>query len=178
MANENIGELGRAFIAQRTNIGSDFDQAWAEWTDLSSRLHFMLVDCPEVRYYDDRRVTDRSERLHIRELAQERIGLHILSSDVSLLAKVAEGLNVTKPVRPNHVDREAIRELFAWVADRLEADEGYTEDCAMARNASVDEDHIEAWARDLEAFAEKGGLQDTPLESVVVLYFKQNPSEK
>ena len=51
--NENIGELGRAFIAQRTERGIDFDEAWAEWDRISKVLDFTLVGCPEVRNYDD-----------------------------------------------------------------------------------------------------------------------------
>ena len=41
MANENIGELGRDFIVRRTEIGIEFDAAWAEWQRISSALHFL-----------------------------------------------------------------------------------------------------------------------------------------
>jgi hypothetical protein len=175
--NENIGELGRAFIAQRTDIGIDFDEAWAEWKRLSSLLLFVLTECPEVRHYDDRTLTDRDERLRIRELAQVRIGQHIRSSDVSLLAKAAEGLNVVKPVRPYYMDRETVRALLTSIADEVETKKGYTENVAALRHAADDEDEIESMAKNVERFVGKHGLWHVPSKWILYLYMEHQQRE-
>jgi hypothetical protein len=42
--NEQIGTLGEQFIAQRVQLGIDFDDAWDEWQALQKELEFLIVE--------------------------------------------------------------------------------------------------------------------------------------
>lgn len=104
MKNSNIGELGRTFISQRTDAGIDFGIAWDEWQHIQRRLMF-IVSYPEVRWYDDRRISDAQERKRLRDLAKSELGDHIRSSDVSMLGGIAAWIGIEVPVRTYHIDR-------------------------------------------------------------------------
>ena len=151
--NQNIGELGRAFIAQRTERGISFDDAWDDWTQVNAALKFMLVDCPKVQYYDDPWICGRKERSCIRRIAQQKIGKHIRSPDVSGLGLIAEALNLMKPIRPYHLDRERMRRFLQQRVEATEAQVGYTAAVAEMYSEIGDEEFLEQVAKEIERFA-------------------------
>ena len=99
MKNEKIGTIGEAFIQRQLESGIVFDAAWDNWQEIQNKLMFIVVHCPEVQWYDDRRICDREERQRIRQLAKSELGKDIRSSGVSMLGHVATWLQVEVPVQ-------------------------------------------------------------------------------
>lgn len=157
MNNENIGELGRAFIAQRADAGIDFDVAWEQWQHIQRKLMFIVL-CPEVRCYDDRRIADAQERKRLRDLAKSEVGDHIRSSDVSLLGRIAAWIDIELPVRPYHMDRGLVAK---WLTKR-----------ARSLEYEIDESMIEEVAVSMEQFAVLHSLSAVPPKRLIGMYVR------
>jgi hypothetical protein len=174
--NKRIGELGEKFIQQRLDCGIEFDKAWDEWSELERKLQFMIVECPEVRDYDDRRINDRDDRARMRRKAQAQIGEWVRSDDVSCLATAAMALGLRKPTRPYSMDRAIVRNWMETVVDHLEQVGGYTETVAEARQ-EIDDDLVESYSHVMEEFAEEHALWAVPPSELVWLYHNHMVSE-
>lgn len=170
MNNEKIGVIGEAFIQKRLAMGIDFDVAWDEWQRIQEKLMFVIVDCPEVQLYDDRRFADSQERQRIRRFAKAKVGDHIRSADVSLLGSLAKWLAVEIPVRPYRLDRGIVADLMERFAHALELQEGFNEEVANAREFAESEEDIDEFARGAECFAEIHGLWAVSPRRLIGLY--------
>lgn len=169
MKNENIGELGRAFIAQRTDAGIDFGIAWDEWQHIQRKLKF-IITYPEVLYYDDRRIADSQERQRLRDLAKSELGDHIRSSDVSMLGRIAAWLDIEVPVRPYHMDRHVVAEWLTQQTESLELEHGMDETVAEFRQAACSHTVIEEVAESMEQFAVAHSLSAVPPVRLIGMY--------
>ena len=134
-----------------------------------------MIDCPEVRCYD---FEERDERLRIRRLARETLGEHLRSPDVSALGRAAESLDIHKPIRPYHLDREVFRAFLSKCADALELRKGYTEAVAIFREEICDEEMVEAHARDIERFAEEHALWAVSPKDLLLMFVRHLVNEK
>ena len=170
MINEKIGIIGEAFIQKRIEMGIDFDTVWDDWQKIQEKLMFVIVDCPEVQLYDDRRFADRQERQRIRRFAKAKVGDHIRSADVSLLGSLAKWLAVEIPVRPYRLDRGIVADLMERFAHALELQEGFNDDVANAREIAESEEEIDEFAQGAECFAEIHGLWAVPPRRLIGLY--------
>ncbi len=168
--NENIGMLGEAFIQRQLDLGIDFDTAWDDWQEIRKKLMFIVVECPEVRVYDNRRISDCQERRRIREFAKSRLGKEIRSPDVSALGRVADWLQVEIKVQPYHMDRNLLAEWFVTRAEALELERGVNESSAEAMEIAESEEAIDSIARDMEQFSEDHSLWAVPPERLIGLY--------
>ena len=119
------------------------------------------------------RIVDRDERLRIRRLAQEKIGKHIRSAHISAWAKAAEGLDARRPLRPYHMDREVLRNVYQEMLDRWEVSDGYTDALARLRLALSDDATIENHAQHMERFAAEHSLWAVPPQKLIGVFFNQ-----
>ena len=175
--NKRIGELGERFIQQRVDCGIDFDEAWDEWIELEKKLHFIIVECPDVRDYDDRRICDRDDRAQLRRQARTHLGRQVRSADVSDLAIAAMALGLRKPTRPYQMDRSIVRLWMEVVADHIEETDGYTEKLAQFRGQLDGDELIESVSRNVERFAEGHALWAVPPSKLMWLYHDHVASE-
>lgn len=171
--NEKVGCLGETFIGLRLKLEISFDEAWDDWQIIQDKLMFIL-ECPEVRFYDDRRISDARERKRIREYAKSKLGKDIRSRDVSMLGRVAAWLGVEVPVRPYHMDRNAVAEWLARRARVLEMEHGMTQKVTEAIQLSESEEEIDALAADMERFAEDHSLWAVPSERLIDLFLRHH----
>jgi hypothetical protein len=169
MKNENIGALGEAFIHKRVENGIEFDSAWDDWQKVQDKLMF-IVECPEVQFYDDRRISDCQERQRIRKFAKSRLGKHIRSEDVSLLGRIAAWAQIEVPLQPYSMDRQLVAEWLAWRAEHLELEYGMDEMVAEAKRIAESAEVVEALAADMERFSEQHSLWAVPPARLIGLY--------
>jgi hypothetical protein len=155
--NSKIGTLGETFVKRRVELGIEFDEAWDQWKAIEKKLLF-IIDCPEVQYYDNRQVADAMERRRIRDLAQHKLGTDIKSSDVSMLANVANWIQLEVPVRPYHMDQ---RIVVAWMAAT-----DYSSEIKLAES----DEAIDCITGDIEQFAEEHSLWAVPPERLFAVY--------
>ena len=170
MKNEKIGTLGEAFIQKHVELGIDFDTAWDDWQRIQDKLMFVIVQCPEVQFYDDRRISDREERLRIRQFAKSTLGKDIRSSDVAMLGRVAAWLQVEVPVRPYHMDRGIVAEWLARHAGTIELKYGASENVAETKDLAASDEAVEGIARSVEMLAINHGLWAVPPRHLMELY--------
>lgn len=169
MKNEKIGMLGEAFIQRQLEFGIEFEEAWDDWQRVQDKLAF-IIECPEVQYYDDRRVSDVQERKRIREYAKSRLGEDIRSADVSMLGRVAVWLEIEVPVRPYHMDRNVVGDWLVRRAEIVELEDGMGEDAARSRHLAESEKAIESISIHIEEFAEAHSLWAVPPERLLGLF--------
>lgn len=167
--NANIGVLGERYIQSRIDGGVSFEDAWDEWQIRQRKLAFIMVDCPEVRYYDDRRICDAEDRLRIRKLAKLALGQDIKSEDVSRLASGGYSLDIRAPKPTYHMDREEVRQFLAEVADEKEM-AGKLE---IALEIRTDE-AAEQLAATLERFANEHSLWAVPPQHVLKIWMNSS----
>ena len=171
MTNEKIGAIGEAFIQRQLESCIGFDSAWDAWQAIQAKLLF-IMECPEVQYYDDRRICDSGERQRLRQLAKSRMGEHIRSADVSQLGRIAAWLQMEVPLRSYHMDRDVVAEWLAMRAERLELEYGMGETVAEARQIAGSEDIVEAFSVDMEHFSEKHSLWAVPPRQLIQIYVR------
>lgn len=170
MNNEKIGIIGEAFIQKRVELGVEFDTAWDDWQKIQDKLMFVIVDCPEVQLYDDRRFSDRLERRRIRQIAKDKLGDHIRSADVSLLGRLARWLAVETPVQSYQMDRSIVGKFLASRAEAFETAYGFDERAANARELAESEELVDAITGSMERFAKDHGLWAVPNKPLIGLY--------
>lgn len=163
--NTNIGTLGKRFVQARLDVGMSFDDAWHEWDILHKELLFILVDCPEVKYYDWQSVCDADARLSLRLRAKEALGQHIKSEDVSRLARVGIASNFAIPTPRYEMDENEVREFLLTRANEIEL-EGDLE-IAMEVRSGGKVDEVTAA---IEAFANEHSLWAVPPKELLTMW--------
>lgn len=163
--NANIGVLGERFIQSRIDGGVAFDEAWDEWQTHQRKLAFIMVDCPEVRYYDNPNICDAEDRLRIRKLAKLALGEDMKSADVSRLASGGYSLDIRAPMPTYHMDREEVRQFLAEVADVNEM----AGNLEIALEVRTDE-AAEQLAAKLERFANEHSLWAVPPQHLLRIW--------
>ena len=174
--NKKIGNIGEDFIKERLNLGIEFDVAWDEWALIERKLRFVLIDCPEVDLYDDRRVSDSDERKRIRMIAKKNIDPDLLSPDVSLLAMLAISLDIKKPIKKYEMDRSVV---VAWIekfAENHELLKGFDEFMGEIKQLLASDSRLNALTLQIEEFAERHSLWAVPPEYMMDMFFNHNRS--
>jgi len=174
--NSKIGTLGEAFIQKWTALGIDFDEAWDAWQRIQDKLMFIIVGCPEVQYYDNRRITDVDERARLRQVAQAELGDYIRSVHVSRLARVANWLQVEIPIRPYRMDRNIIVQWILAHSESFEIQRGDFELALDAKEMAESEEEVENIAQEIEQFAVAHSLWAVPPEQVIKLWVRHQSS--
>ena len=163
--NRNIGQLGERFIKSRLEAGVSFDDAWNEWEVHHAELDFVMVQCPEIRFYDDRSVSTAEDRARLRKRAKEAFGNAITSEAVSRLAEIAVWIGVNIPSPRYRMDRDEIRSFLAMLAGAIEF-LGNSDDALKLRS----EESVESLTSEIEDFANEHGFWAVPPKELMTLW--------
>ena len=153
-----LGFLGNLFIDERMRISS-FDEAFDDWKAFEHTMEFLLRYPMVADYnrYDEHRKERRKE---LRQLAKEWFGDHIKSADVEVLVWIIQSFRCfgVMPEKRREFDTS---EVVAAVDQILDME-------------TLSDAEADVMTSDFTSFVAEHDLSHVPLETMALLYIRQD----